>query len=381
MRLGCSGVGRFTKFAVLVSVCVASAAAGENLIVNPGFEEISDDQPSAWETHTWFGDGDCSLVQAGRDGSHAARISSTGGGGDLCWRQTVAVKPGGVYRLSGWIRTDNLESGNGRGALLNVHTLDASITNAVTGTSDWTHVESIFRAGGRDSITVHCLFGGWGQSTGTATYDDIRLEEIDLSNLKPQATIHAQRKRAPIDPFIYGQFIEHLGRCIYGGIWAEMLEDRKFYFPITADYHPYRNEKQDEAMRFPVVARSPWQIIGDAEGVAMIRDDSFVGQHTPLVSPGVAIQQNDLGIVAGRKYVGYIWLKSAGDAQITVTLSDAKGTAAIDGIGSTYAKHEFSFAADASTDKASLKIAVAGAPVVHRHGLAHARRQRPRHAA
>jgi len=46
------------------------------------------------------------------------------------------------------------------------------------------------------------------------------------------------RTNAPINPFIYGQFIEHLGRCIYGGIWAEMLEDRKFYFPITADYSP-----------------------------------------------------------------------------------------------------------------------------------------------
>ena len=32
--------------------------------------------------------------------------------------------------------------------------------------------------------------------------------------------------------YIYGQFIEHLGRCIYGGIWAEMLEDRKFFYPV-----------------------------------------------------------------------------------------------------------------------------------------------------
>ena len=44
----------------------------------------------------------------------------------------------------------------------------------------------------------------------------------------------------PISPYIYGQFIEHLGRCIYGGIWAEMLEDRKFYYPVTAQYAPLR---------------------------------------------------------------------------------------------------------------------------------------------
>ena len=39
----------------------------------------------------------------------------------------------------------------------------------------------------------------------------------------------------PISPYIYGQFIEHLGRCIYGGLWAEMLEDRKFYYPVTGE--------------------------------------------------------------------------------------------------------------------------------------------------
>ena len=40
--------------------------------------------------------------------------------------------------------------------------------------------------------------------------------------------LDATKMGAPISPLIYGQFIEHLGRCIYGGIWAEMLEDRKF---------------------------------------------------------------------------------------------------------------------------------------------------------
>ncbi len=46
-------------------------------------------------------------------------------------------------------------------------------------------------------------------------------------------TIDAGKTGEPISKFVYGQFIEHLGRCIYGGIWAEMLEDRKFYYEIT----------------------------------------------------------------------------------------------------------------------------------------------------
>ena len=37
--------------------------------------------------------------------------------------------------------------------------------------------------------------------------------------------IDLTRRIGTVDRRIFGNFIEHLGRCIYGGIWAEMLED------------------------------------------------------------------------------------------------------------------------------------------------------------
>src|SRR5512137_2576183 len=107
---------------------------------------------------------------------------------------------------------------------------------------------------------------------------------------------------APISPFIYGQFIEHLGRCIYGGIWAQMLEDRKFYFPITANYSPYRSLTNTA---FPVVGASPWRILGSADSVTMAPTDAFVGEHTPCVRAASGIAQGDLGVVAGKRYAGY----------------------------------------------------------------------------
>ena len=48
------------------------------------------------------------------------------------------------------------------------------------------------------------------------------------------ATVDAGKTREPIDPYVYGQFIEHLGNIINGAFWAEMLDDRKFYNPIVA---------------------------------------------------------------------------------------------------------------------------------------------------
>ena len=164
-----------------------------------------------------------------------------------------------------------------------------------------------------------------------------------------------------INPYIYGQFIEHMGRCIYGGIWAEMLEDRKFYFPITADYSPYRSLTDSE---HPVVGASPWQIVGDAAGVTMVKDDSFVGDHTPRIASGHGVRQLDLALRAGMDYPGYVWIKSLGDAPATVTVTLAWGPGAGDADSATFAipasgtymKREFRFAAPVAAERASLTI-------------------------
>jgi alpha-N-arabinofuranosidase len=187
---------------------------------------------------------------------------------------------------------------------------------------------------------------------------------VILSNsnpLKPVSVkINTSDIGAPISKYIYGQFIEHLGRCIYGGIWAEMLEDRKFYFPITEDYAPYVSLTDTD---YPVVGASPWEIIGDASFVTMVEKDPFVGDHTPHLKKGVAIQQHDLGVVSGKRYVGYIWLKSdsKGGARVKVSLvfSGERSTGKVISLGAgEYEKTEFDFMALEDTDKAILKIEV-----------------------
>ena len=104
------------------------------------------------------------------------RISSANGA-DAAWQTRVAVDPQSRYRLSGWIRTKVLVPGSSRGALLNIHELKAA-TKAVTGTSDWTKVETVFDTGARSEITVNALFGGWGTATGSVLYDDLKLERL-----------------------------------------------------------------------------------------------------------------------------------------------------------------------------------------------------------
>src|SRR5512136_460177 len=49
------------------------------------------------------------------------------------------------------------------------------------------------------------------------------------------AVVDASRSSAPINPNLYGMFIEHAGSLVYRGMWAERLDDRKFFSPVTAE--------------------------------------------------------------------------------------------------------------------------------------------------
>jgi alpha-N-arabinofuranosidase len=173
--------------------------------------------------------------------------------------------------------------------------------------------------------------------------------------------VDATRRGAPISPYVYGQFIEHLGRCIYGGIWAEMLEDRKFYFPVTAEYAPYRSLKETA---YPVVGASPWQIIGAAEGVAMVKEGALVGDQSPRVRANSGLRQRDLAVVAGRGYTGYVWARPVGgDAELEVALvwgdaPDARVARTLKFSGDEYRKQPVEFTAAAANDHASLEIRV-----------------------
>ncbi|HVT27243.1 MAG TPA: hypothetical protein VHE81_04425, partial [Lacipirellulaceae bacterium] len=180
-------------------------------------------------------------------------------------------------------------------------------------------------------------------------------------------TIDAAKTGAPINPFIYGQFIEHLGRCIYGGIWAEMLEDRKFYFPITDKYDPYRGLNDT---KFPVIAASPWEVLGPAGSVTMVKKNAFAGEQSAEIAAGSGIRQNDLGLVAGKKYVGYVWARAPHAASFLTIHFNWRSSESLttvplpEAARNDYQKVPFKFTAKDNTDKGSLSIEASAAPLV-----------------
>ncbi|MCP5516089.1 MAG: alpha-N-arabinofuranosidase [Verrucomicrobiales bacterium] len=342
------------------SITTATLAAAENALRNGSFESAQGDRPRGWRSQTWGGAGTSTYAAIGRTGDHSVQLASADGA-DISWSANASVEPFSRYRLSGWIKTEAVAAGTGRGALLNLHNLQGVATEAVTGSSDWKQVSVEFDVDDVDSLQINCLFGGWGQATGKAWFDDLELVKVrDLPAPAPSITVNAGEVGEPMPVEIYSQFIEHLGRCIYGGIWAEMLEDRKFYHPITADYAPYRSLRNSD---FPVVGASPWQIVGDAAVVTMSTERPFVGQHSPRVGAGAGLRQLDLGVTAGKGYTGYVWLRpeGTGGAAITLTWGDEQGareSMPVELLAGDYRRVPFEFTGVKTTDRAWVELTV-----------------------
>ena len=186
--LAAADVGReFLELALAPDATRATNGAGAppavpaNLLANPSLEELDPaaaNAPRAWRSMTYGGRADFGLDARGRTGSHSLKITSTAGA-DASWSQVVKVAPDATYRLTGWIRTEEVEPrGGAQGALFNVHELQSPKivrTPALVGTHDWTKVEVTFDSGRHEQLTINALLGGWGFARGAAYYDDVEL--------------------------------------------------------------------------------------------------------------------------------------------------------------------------------------------------------------
>jgi alpha-L-arabinofuranosidase len=190
---------------------------------------------------------------------------------------------------------------------------------------------------------------------------------------KAVVTVDLEEKGAPISKYVYGQFIEHLGQCIYGGIWAEMLEDRKFYFPVEGDEQPWKlhtprdTSWEGSGIPYEVLSASPWLIIGDRAGVSMDRNDAYVGEHSPRIqlpdngSPA-GFYQERLGLEAGKDYTGRIVIQGSAEAvpvEISLIWGPGGGdrqTVAVSRLEPGFQTIPLSFTAGQASDNARLEI-------------------------
>jgi alpha-L-arabinofuranosidase len=184
-------------------------------------------------------------------------------------------------------------------------------------------------------------------------------------------TIDAQQTALPTSRYEFGMFIEHIGSLVYRSLWSEMLDDRKFYSPITAG-EPLSPDHRPGS--FPGMQLRKWRPVGPADAVTMDTDQPFVGEQSPRIaldgSGPHGIRQSGLSVVKGKEYIGHIWLKGTPGNTVKVTLiwGDAardQQTASFSHLTSTYTRFSFRFAANASTNDAAFEITGTGAGTFH----------------
>ena len=164
-------------------------ASGRNLLPNANFERGNGEKPAGWSSRSYGGaEAEYKWVDGGRNGGKCLQISSTGGS-DAGWYAECPVEPNTDYRLSGWVKTKDVKNNGGRGAQFNTHNgAGQPRTRAIAGTQDWTRLEVTFNSGALERLGVNCLFGGWGNSTGTAWWDDVELVKVGSTTNLPGAT-------------------------------------------------------------------------------------------------------------------------------------------------------------------------------------------------
>jgi len=170
----------------------------------------------------------------------------------------------------------------------------------------------------------------------------------------------------PIEKYIYGQFIEHLGRCIYGGIWSEMVEDRKFYYPVKENFNPYGTASDEfwGTGPYSYMNASPWQIIGPGEQVQMEREKPYTGEqsvkvHAPGDGSPAGLRQYGLALIQGKPYTGRIVI-SGEDSSLPVVINlrtdDNNIDIPVEEIGPEFQTIEFRFESPFSSDSVMLEI-------------------------
>lgn len=185
-------------------------------------------------------------------------------------------------------------------------------------------------------------------------------------------TINTQQTAEPVSKYVFGSFIEHIGATIYRSLWDELLDDRKFYFPINSKedaVRPGQNAVQRQRM-----ALRKWRPVGPDDAITMDKENPFVGDQSPSIqldaSSPHGIKQAGFSLVKGKAYTGRIYLKGTAGGKVSVSLiwgdgARDKQTVNIPALSAEYKKIPLSFTSKADSSDATLEISGTGSGSFH----------------
>ena len=152
---------------------------------------------------------------------------------------------------------------------------------------------------------------------------------------------------APIDPRIYGHFLEHINHSVVDGLFAEQIQGCGFE---GEDFKTY------------------WKPSAEGGNVEVADVDFQNGKKSlrlHVTGGRAAIRQGRLFIDAGQKYDGSLWVKREdGSPQLTLRVTTAKGepiaSVPLPVTGSAWQEVPYSFTSAVRDTQASVEIAATG---------------------
>jgi len=186
-------------------------------------------------------------------------------------------------------------------------------------------------------------------------------------------TIDPQQTAAPVSKYEFGMFIEHLRTLIYRSLWSEMIDDRKFYFPISSNEPEAPAQPQGGSPPRGMQLRK-WRPVGPNGVIVMDKDRPFVGDQSPRIqltpdTPHGVIQAG-VTLVKDKRYTGRIYLRGTPGAKVQVALIWGAGKndrqiISFAGFTNEYKKFPLNFTAKSDTEDGSIEITATGTGNFH----------------
>ncbi|WP_240502049.1 alpha-L-arabinofuranosidase C-terminal domain-containing protein [Sphingomonas panacis] len=179
--------------------------------------------------------------------------------------------------------------------------------------------------------------------------------------------IDATQRSTPVSPHEYGMFIEPIGGLVNRTLWAELIDDRKFYYPVvpaSRDTPPPLNAEGK-----PGVSYRKWRPIGGDDAVTMDTANPYVGTQSASVTLGGAgprgLGQAGLGVARGKRYSGHLWISGDAGAAVTVSLvwgprPEDRQSIALPAPAAAWQQADFAFTPGAESKDARLEITGTG---------------------
>ena len=181
-----------------------------------------------------------------------------------------------------------------------------------------------------------------------------------------RVSIDAQETHDAVTPYEYGMFIEPIGGLIARSLWAEMLDDRKFYYPIVPESLDGPAPPSVEGR--PGITYRRWRPLGADDAVSMDATDAYVGAHSPSIRSGRSprgFTQRGIGVAKGVRYEGHVVLSADAAVHVQIALLWGPDPAAGQRIeivpgDSGWRTIPFEFTAAASSGDARFEITATG---------------------